>query len=84
MNLRLLDRGLGVMGDLLPGTPLLLQLAPDAGGGRGGGGAAEELAEEEEAVSSSMDGLLSLEEKWRERMRISSAGGTVGKWFNRS
>lgn len=28
---------------------------------------------------SSTTGLLSLDEKWRERMRISSAVGTVGK-----
>ena len=91
-NLRLLDLGLGVMGDRLPVTLmllllllLLLLLAEEDGEGWEGG-APEEVAEaeEEEAVSSSMDGLLSLEEKWRERMRISSAVGTVGKWFNRS
>ena len=33
---------------------------------------------------SSMTGLLSLDEKCRERILISSAVGTVGKWFNRS
>jgi len=78
--LRLRERGLGVIGERLPPAAAAVGVMVLVVAG--------EVDDVDVVVvvvvSSSMEGLLSLEEKWRERRRISSPVGTVGRWFSRS
>jgi len=80
--LRLRERGLGVIGERLPPAAaavgvMVLVVAGEVDD-------VDVVVVVVVVVSSSMEGLLSLEEKWRERRRISSPVGTVGRWFSRS
>jgi len=83
--LRLLERGRIKSGERQPECdppppppPLLPEHA------LGGGAQAESEGAAATSTTSSAPGLLSLDEKWRDRMRICSAVGFVGRWFSRS